>query len=82
MITWIYDSTKTMHHSGDALCGEDVTGYCLGSDMESPPLGMPNGAKMYIMDWAELDDAAKAAAGAQVLLFDGDGLRWLPQGGA
>ena len=79
MITWIYDSSKTMHHAGDGLCGEDVTGYCCGGDMADPPMDVPNAAKMYVMDWYALSDAQQEAIGSQILMFDASGGRWLPQ---
>lgn len=79
MITWIYDSQKTMHHQRDGLCGEDVTGFCLGADVAELPTDVPNAAKVYVMDWAQLDSAGQSAVGSQLLIFDADGKRWLAQ---
>ncbi len=82
MITWIYDSQKTMHHMEDGLSGEDITGFCLGADVAVLPADKPNATKIYVMDWFELDSATQAEIGNQILLFDGEGKRWLPQGRA
>lgn len=79
MITWIYDSQKTMRHQGDALNGEDITGYCIAADMVEPPTDVPNAAKMFIMDWQQLDSAAQSGIGSQLLMYDAEGKRWLPQ---
>lgn len=81
MITWIYDSQKTMQHQGDCLNGEDVTAYCKGKDVANlPTKDVPNAAKAYVFDWFQLDEGMKSTIGNQILMFDAEDKAWLPQG--
>lgn len=52
--------------------------YCLSTD-EKPVAGVKNAEILHLMDWKILSDTEKAAAVAQVWMFDEDHQQWLPQ---
>ena len=54
------------------------TYYCKSTDTK-PIKGVRNASMLYLMDWNSLSDAEKAAAVAQVWMFDEDEKKWLPQ---
>ena len=53
-----------------------ITVMMEGSEFTQAPTDLPNGSRLYILDWATLDSGTQSAIGSQVLLWAEKSRKW------
>lgn len=73
-----YEYSKDTVYSVDlgATLSPVITVMMEGSEFSRAPTNLPNGSRLYIIDWSDLDSAAQSAIGSQVLIWAEKRRKW------
>ena len=80
MISFEYSKETSYNYAPGDSPSPVTTVMLTGADfLAGAPTNVHNGARAYIIDWKELDDATQSSIGSQILICDKSGKRWCKQ---